>query len=212
MRRLSDLAVFLFILLFSILGTAIITSIINSCNNGGGNEPEVTVKDSTYIEDNVVSLVPDSAKVDTRTIDSLKLVIDGLNAILLTADGESDTIRITDTVTKYITLPVKQTHYSFPDTIDIYISGFMVKLDSINFHFRTVQSVKTIETVRYRRPIFELETGLNFMMCEKEFVPSVFLKGGFTIKQRVKVNIGTAASYSHGVVPSVYGEIIYIIR
>ena len=112
---------------------------------------------------------------------------------------EHDTVH--DTV--FVYLPMQQRFYHYPDTMDLWISGYEPKLDSMTLYFK--HHTEIINTIQERQvpkmPLLCLNVGCGAFLYEKQ--PKYYLFGKVSLYPK-KWDISIGAAVSHDLKP-IYG-------
>ena len=121
---------------------------------------------------------------------------------------EGETIVIHDTVEVY--LPREHRFFSIPDTLDVWYSGIMPKIDSVNIYERHTTQIINNEIVKYQRPKFGLEVGMGMT-----YIPTNNRVGGYAIAKASyntgRCSFGLFAAYHTEGIPAFGGQITYQI-
>lgn len=121
---------------------------------------------------------------------------------------EGETIIIHDTIEVY--LPKEHRLFSIPDTLDVWYSGIMPKIDSVNIYERHTTQIINNEIVKYKRPKFGLEVGMGMA-----YVPTNNRAGGYAIAKASyntgRCSFGLFAAYHTEGIPAFGGQITYQI-
>lgn len=159
-------------------------------------EKIVVKHDTIIIKDTIIK--PSTCYISTRQVDTILV-------------SELDTTVIHDTLFVYV--PISHYHFHYPDTADIYVSGYNTKVDSAFFHFTTSVVYNTIEVPAQPKKIkFGLEAGLDAVIIDRRLVPNLYLDAGLTIRQKARFKIGIGSSYDNGVKAFMHGSVTYIIK
>lgn len=151
--------------------------------------------DTIVVRDTVVK--PTTCYVSTHQVDTVIL-------------SHFDTTIIHDTV--FVFVPISHHHYHYPDTADIWISGYNAKIDSAVFNFKTV--IKTEYVPRYEQKAFEfgIEAGLGANLYEDRLVPELRLDAVLNIRRHSKLKLGFGTNYYGGMKPFAHCGISVIIK
>jgi len=152
-----------------------------------------------------VWLTPDTVRLPPIVKDSL---IKEPYPFPVTIAVHGDTIH--DTIIARI--PMTQKHYVYTDTAEIWASGFNLNIDSAVFYTRH-ETHLIDNTPPVKAVTLTLETGVEGVLAEKNFVPALYAEGGVLLWRRVKVSAGFGVAYNetaaHGFM---YGKIAYVIK
>lgn len=99
-------------------------------------------------------------------------------------DFKTDTVH--DTV--YVAIPISQYHFGINNTADIFVSGYDVTLDSVNFHLKEIHTVEHHTVKAASRPnLIGVELGINeasLMYIRDIGRVSVGFRAGYTFDRK----------------------------
>lgn len=122
--------------------------------------------------------------------------------------GDHDTV--IDTIIAQI--PMTQKHYVYPDTAELWVTGFNTSIDSAVFY--THHETHYIDNTPPERAVrLTLETGIEGIYVDDRFTPALYAEGGLLLWRRVKLSAGFGVSYTDKATKGiVYGKIAYQIK
>ncbi len=157
---------------------------------------EIEIKHETIVvRDTVVK--PTTCYVSTHQVDTLLV-------------SHLDTTVIHDTV--FVFVPITQHHYHYPDTADIWISGYNAKIDSAAFNFKTVFKTEYVTRLEQKTFEFGVEAGLGATLYADRLVPELHLDAMLDIRRRARLKLGFGTNYDNGTKPFMHCGMAFIIK
>lgn len=167
---------------------------MGGCQWKKANTPKPPTPDTVYLESTDTSWFENMKPKHDTVIDSIPYPVP-----MWKLKRETDTVH--DTV--FVWLPMQQRHYHYPDTLDIWISGYQPKIDSMLLIYRQhTEIIKTIEERQVAKmPVLCLNVGAGAFFYEKQ--PKYCLFGKVSLYQK-KWDISIGAAVTHDLKP-IYG-------